>query len=244
MLTLRPRHSHYARIVLHARYSLLCSKLCPPNWRSPTSLVSPNRTSARRTIRPRHSHYARIVLHARYSLLCSKLCLPNRRNPTSLMSPNRTSARRTPMACTQWGDMLKHNLRWLQTVRKNLFRVFQQLSILPSERLVLQASFAKGVTLEISERLESRNECYMAQWAERVDTSCKKKTLSSGLREASFWPKNSNLMASKFQQIYWGRGMPPDPPTCCMLTYTSLTRPLQIWWDGYGPVVQARYATG
>ena len=74
-------------------------------------------------------------------------------------------------------------------------RVFQQFSVLPTER------FAKGVACVISERSESRNQCYMAQRAERVDVhACK--TLSSGLQEASFWPKNglrSNLIASKFQ---------------------------------------------
>ena len=31
------RRSHYARIVLNARYSLLCSKLCPPNRCSPST---------------------------------------------------------------------------------------------------------------------------------------------------------------------------------------------------------------
>ena len=32
-----PQHSYYAPIVPYARYSLLCSKLCLPNRRSPTS---------------------------------------------------------------------------------------------------------------------------------------------------------------------------------------------------------------
>ena len=70
-------------------------------------------------------------------------------------------------------------------------------------------------------------QCNMAQRAERVDVhACK--TLSSGLREASFWPKNglrSNLIDSEFQKIFWG-GMPPDPPSCCVLrTHPNLTTP-------------------
>ena len=79
-----------------------------------------------------------------------------------LASPNRANARRTPMACTQRGDcMLKVNARWPQTVQKNLFRVFQELSVFQSEQLVLQASSAKGVACEISKRLEGRNQFYM-----------------------------------------------------------------------------------
>ena len=65
-----------------------------------------------------------------------------------------------------------------------------------------------------------------AERVERVDVhACK--TLSSDLREASFWPKNGlrcNLIASKFQTFSGGGGgMPPDPPSCCVLTYTQLT---------------------
>ena len=78
---------------------------------------------------------------------------------------NRANAQETPMARRQRGDMLKHSPRWLQTVRKNLFRVFQQLSILPSEQLVSQASSAKGVACEISILMES---CYLAQRAASV----------------------------------------------------------------------------
>ena len=97
---------------------------------------------------------------------------------------------------------MKHNTRWLalRTVQKNLFRVFQQLSVLPSEELVLQASSAKGVACEISEQSEAQNQC---NGAERIVIhACK--TLSSGLREALFWPKNclrSKLTASKFQNF-------------------------------------------
>ena len=102
----------------------------------------------------------------------------------------------------------------------------------PSKWLVSQASSAKGVACEISKQSESRNQCYMAQWAERVDIhACR--TLLSGLWEASFWSKNglrSNLIASKFQTFSWGGSMPPDPPRCCMLMHAPLTWPVQIWW--------------
>ena len=131
----------------------------------------------------------------------------------NLASPDRANARQTPMACTKRGDMLQHNTRWLQTVRKT-----ESSTVLPTERSV------KGVACEISKRSESRNQCYMAQRAERVDVhACK--TQLSGLRESSFCPKNglrSNLIASKFKKLSWG-GMPPDPPSCCVLTYTLLT---------------------
>ena len=117
----------------------------------------------------------------------------------SLASPNRANARQTPMARTQRGDMLQHNTRWLRTVRKtessNNFPFFQ-----PNDRrrvwLVRLANDRKAETMQ----------CYMVQRAERVDVhACK--TLSSGLRETSFWPKNglrSNLIASKFQKFSGG----------------------------------------
>ena len=59
------------------------------------------------------------------------------------------------------------------------------------------------------------------KWAGRVDVhACK--TLLSGLREAAlFLPRNglrSNLIASKLQK-FCGGGMPPDPHSCCVLTY-------------------------
>ena len=64
---------------------------------------------------------------------------------------------------------------------------------------------------KISEQSESRNQCYMALRAERVDVhACK--TQLCGLREASFWPRNglrSNFIASKLQKFSVGRGMPP-----------------------------------
>ena len=142
-----------------------------------------------------------------------------------LASPNRANAQRTPMARTQRGDMLKNYKRWLRTVWKNFFGVFQQLSILPSERLVSQALSAKGVACENSERSESRNQCYMAQRAERVDIyACK--TLSSGLRETSFWSKNglrSNLIASKFQK-FSGGACPQTPlAVACLRTHRLRT---------------------
>ena len=114
-----------------------------------------------------------------------------------LASPNRANARQTPMARTQRGDVLQHNTRWLRTVRKtessNNFPFFQP-NDLRRVWLVRLANDRKAETMQ----------CYMAQRAERVDVhACK--SLSSGLREASFWPKNglrSNLIASKFQKIF------------------------------------------
>ena len=52
-----------------------------------------------------------------------------------------------------------------------------------------------------NDRKAETMQCYMAQWAERVQMHVK--TLSSGFREASFWTKNglrSNVIASKFQK--------------------------------------------
>ena len=64
-------------------------------------------------------------------------------------------------------------------------------------------------------------QCYMAQRAERVDVHvCK--TLSSGLREASFWPKNglrSNLIAFKFKK-FSGGACPQTPlAVACLRTH-------------------------
>ena len=108
------------------------------------------------------------------------------------------------------GDLLKL-ARW-QTVRKTLF---QQLAVLPGERLVSQALSAKDVACKtVSERSESRNHadqyCTM-QWAERVDIhTCK---ISSSLQETSYWAKNSprsNLIASGFPPKFLG-SIPPGP---------------------------------
>ena len=47
-------------------------------------------------------------------------------------------------------------------------------------------------------------------------------TISSGFREASFWPRNvlrTNLIASKFQNL--SGGIPPEHPSCCMPTHTT-----------------------
>ena len=102
-----------------------------------------------------------------------------------LASPNRANA---PMARTQRGDMLQHNTRWLRTVRKAE----------SSNNFPFSQAIYEGVACEISERSESRNQCYTEQRAERVDVhACK--TLSSGLRRALFWPGNglrSNLMGA------------------------------------------------
>ena len=116
-----------------------------------------------------------------------------------LASPNRVNARQTPMARTQRGDMLQHNTRWLRTVRKtessNNFPFFQP-NDLRRVWLVRLANDRKAETMQ----------CYMAQRAERVDVhACK--SLSSGLQEASFCPKNglrSNLTASKIQKFIRG----------------------------------------
>ena len=127
-----------------------------------------------------------------------------------LASPNRANARQTPMARTQRGDMLQHNTRWLRTVRKtessNNFPFFQP-NDLRRVWLVRLANDRKAETMQ----------CYMAQRAERVDVhACK--SLSSGLREASFWPKNglrSNFIASKFQK-FSGGACPQTPlPVAC-----------------------------
>ena len=78
----------------------------------------------------------------------------------------------------------------------------QQLSVLPSKQLVSQASSAKGMTCEISEQSESRNQCCTTQWAEMVDIHT----------EAPYWPKNglrSNLTSKNF----WD-SMHPEHPSC------------------------------
>ena len=81
-------------------------------------------------------------------------------------------------------------------------RVFQQFSVLSTEQSAKGVACGKAKTMQ----------CYMAQRAERVDVhACK--TLSSGLREASFWSKNglrSNLIVSKFQKFSGGHA--PRPP--------------------------------
>ena len=69
-------------------------------------------------------------------------------------------------------------------------------------------------------------QCCKTQWAERVDIHTHK-TLLSGLREASYWPKKclrTNLIASKVPKFL---GEPPDPPSCSILTHThkKLTTP-------------------
>ena len=119
----------------------------------------------------------------------------------------------------QIGPMLDErtlrNTRWLRTVRKYLFRVFNNF---PFFRLVSQASSAKGAACEICEWSESRNQCYAAQCAERVDIhACK--TLSSGLLDrASFWPKNglrSNLIASRFKNFSGDMIQTPLPACFC-----------------------------
>ena len=62
-----------------------------------------------------------------------------------------------------------------------------------------------------NDRKAETMQCYMVQRAERVDDhACK--TLLSGLREASFWPKNglrSNLIDSKFQKFSGGHASRP-----------------------------------
>ena len=84
-------------------------------------------------------------------------------------------------------------------------RVFQQFSVLPSERPV------KVVAPVL----------YMAQRVERVDVhACK--TLSSGIREASFWPRNglrTNLIASKFKTFPWGACLPDPLVAVCLHTH-------------------------
>ena len=49
MLTLWPWHLYHARIVLCAWYSLLCSKLCPPNQHSPIHCVGESITNYTRS---------------------------------------------------------------------------------------------------------------------------------------------------------------------------------------------------
>ena len=106
-----------------------------------------------------------------------------------LVSPISAIAQWMPMARTQ-RDLL--STRWLQTVWKNLFRVFQQLSILPSKRLVLQASPVIGVACEVSKRSESQNQCYMAQQAERGRYSCTSNSV--------VWPLRSIILGQKWSQ--------------------------------------------
>ena len=63
----------------------------------------------------------------------------------------------------------------------------------------------KGVACEVATIGKLKPVCTM-QWSESVDIpACE--TQLSGLREASYWPKNgfrSNLIASKFQKYYGG----------------------------------------
>ena len=63
-----------------------------------------------------------------------------------LASPNRANAGRAAMACTQCGDMLKHNT----SAKESLLSLLTTFFLL-SERLVSQASSARGVACEISE---------------------------------------------------------------------------------------------
>ena len=88
--------------------------------------------------------------------------------------------------------------------------------------VVSRASPAKGVACEISKRSERRNQCCTTQWAERVDIhTCE--ALSSGLWEASYWPKIVSEAISKplNSKNYLG-GHVLRPPTCSALT-TNLT---------------------
>ena len=87
------------------------------------------------------------------------------------------------MARIQRGDMLKHNTRWLRIVRKNLFRVFQQL---PGERLVSQASFAKP-RVWLVRLAKGRKAETSATWPESVDTyACKTRSV--------IWPPKSIVL--------------------------------------------------
>ena len=75
--------------------------------------------------------------------------------------------------------------------------------------------------VRLAHRKAETMQCYMAQWAERVHVNACK-TLSSGLREASFWTKNglrSNVVASKFQNFLGGGGGGACPQTPLVLAY-------------------------
>ena len=131
----------------------------------------------------------------------------------SLASPYRANAQQTPMARTQRGDMLQHNTRWLRTVRKtessNNFPFFQANNL---QRVWL---------VRLANDQKAKTSGHMAQQAERVDIyMCQ--TLSSGFREASFWPRNglrSNLIASKFRK-FSGRACPDTPlAVVCLCTH-------------------------
>ena len=132
-----------------------------------------------------------------------------------LVLPISASAQWTPMQGTQAHRRHFESSKMAANSVKELFRVFQQqLSILPSERLVSQASSAMGVACKICERSESRNQCCTTQWAERVDIhTCE--TQLSYLREAlALNGLRSNLIASKFQKF--SEGTCPQTPLAQM----------------------------
>ena len=111
-------------------------------------------------------------------------------SPVALASLVSTIARWTPTQGPKAHRWHVETCKMTANSAKNSFGFsFQQLSILPSEQLVSQASSGKGVVCEISEQLESQKQYCMIQWAERVDIlTCE--TLLSGLQEASYWTKN------------------------------------------------------
>ena len=113
-----------------------------------------------------------------------------------LVSPISAIARRMPTQDPQACRWHIEPCEMAVNVRE-FFRVFlpKTFSILPIERLVLQASSAKGVACEVNELLESQNQCCMTQWAERVDIhTCETLCLASEKYRIG-------LMASKFQNF-------------------------------------------
>ena len=120
---------------------------------------------------------------------------------------------------TQCGDMCE----MAANSAKESLPSLQQLSVLPISLICEGCGFT--VRLANNRKAET-SASYMAQRAERADLhACK--TLSSGLREASFWPNNglrSNLIASKFQKFSGGHA--PKPPYLrAYARTTNLTTP-------------------
>ena len=125
-------------------------------------------------------------------------------------APNHTGDR---MTCWNLRHGCEQYKRTLPSLLSNNF------PILISEQCLV------NLICEVRERLEDWNQCCIQRNGQKDIHTCE--TLSSGLQEGSYWPKNglrSNLIASK------GGSMPPDKPSWRALIPALWTWPLQAWW--------------
>ena len=137
----------------------------------------------------------------------------------------------------QTGGMLKL-ARWLRTVRKNSSESsFHQLSVVLSERLISQASSAKGVACTIKRITGKSNRCCTTQWAERVDVrKCETLPCRLASEKHRICPKWSQMQShsQNFPEDH-----PPDPlAVACLCTHyePDHLEPDRLKSDGYGPV--------